>query len=31
MPSDKRAQVLEVSFEAGIALLAGEAVFGQFP
>ncbi len=31
MPSDKRAQVLEVSFEAGIALLRGEAVFGQFP
>jgi hypothetical protein len=31
MPADKRAQVLEVSFEAGIALFAGEAVFGQFP
>ncbi len=31
MPADKRAQVLEVSFEAGIALLAGETVFGQFP
>ncbi len=31
MPLNKRSQVLEVSFEAGIALLAGEAVFGQFP
>jgi len=31
MSADKRAQVLEVSFEAGIALLCGEAVFWQFP
>jgi hypothetical protein len=31
MPFNKRAQVLEVSFEAGIALLAGETVFRQFP
>ncbi len=31
MPSDKGAQVLEVSFEAGIALLRGETVFWQFP
>jgi len=31
MPADKRAQVLKVSLEAGIALLRGEAVFWQFP
>ena len=31
MPSDKRAQVLEVSLKAGIALLRGEAVLGHLP
>ena len=31
MPADKRAQVLEVSLEAGIALLRGEAVFWHLP
>jgi len=31
MPSDKRAQVLEISLEAGIALLRGEAVFWHLP
>ncbi len=31
MPADKRAQVLEVSFEARITLLRGETVFWHLP